>query len=268
MPRSSVRFCLGSHFGLLGRAPLGHSRAARVQRDAAPLRAFEDVARPLPSRLERRVALALALRHRLPYGALGVEDAVEGTGDRGVGDRVLVRSACSHRAQHSRSARTASIRTNADLFIMSAMHVVERCLPYTVEQLFDVAADIERYPEFVPGWVAVHVWERGPGYCRAENDIELAPLRLKFTADARLERPRRIVVTSCEAPFRRFRLIWAFESREGGALARLSAEVDLRAGLLRPLVDQLMRGVATDVIRAFEARANELYGACTPGDVS
>lgn len=37
---------------------------------------------------------------------------------------------------------------------------VERLLPYRAEQLFDLAADVERYPEFLPLWIAARIRSR------------------------------------------------------------------------------------------------------------
>jgi hypothetical protein len=34
-------------------------------------------------------------------------------------------------------------------------HEVHCALAYMPEQLFDLAADVERYPEFLPWWVAI-----------------------------------------------------------------------------------------------------------------
>lgn len=36
----------------------------------------------------------------------------------------------------------------------------ERCLPYSPEQLFDLVADVERYPEFLRWWISARVWRR------------------------------------------------------------------------------------------------------------
>ncbi len=141
--------------------------------------------------------------------------------------------------------------------------VVERCLPFDAERLFDVAADIEHYPEFVPGWVAVRVQARRPGYCRVENTVALGPLQLRFTAEAHMDRPRRIDVASDQPPFERFMLSWVFEPLAGGCRVRLRADLDLNSGLLKPLIEQAVRSVASDVIRAFEERAHELCGAAT-----
>src|SRR5258708_11802671 len=49
-------------------------------------------------------------------------------------------------------------------------HAEQRVLPYTQQQLFDLVADIERYPEFLPWCVGARVRERKP-------DLIVADLR-------------------------------------------------------------------------------------------
>ena len=39
-------------------------------------------------------------------------------------------------------------------------HAEKRVLPYTPEQLFDLVADIERYPEFLPWCVGARIRKR------------------------------------------------------------------------------------------------------------
>ena len=37
---------------------------------------------------------------------------------------------------------------------------VERSLPYSAEQMFDLAADVERYPEFLRWWITARIRQR------------------------------------------------------------------------------------------------------------
>lgn len=138
---------------------------------------------------------------------------------------------------------------------------LERTLPYTAEQLFDLAADIERYPQFLLWWKAATVRERTDECCRVDNTIALGPLELRFHAQAILCRPRRIDVSADEAAFRRFNLRWQFAPQlEGLCQIGLSVEVELRARFLQGLLTGMLPELMTEVLSAFEARARVLYG--------
>lgn len=137
---------------------------------------------------------------------------------------------------------------------------LERSLPYSAEQLFDLAADIERYPQFLRWWKRASVRERTDEYCCVDNTVSVGPLELQFRSEARLSRPQRIDVASDEGPFQRFRLAWRFGPQsESGCCVRLQAELELRSVVLQGLVGRALHGALEDILRAFEARAYTLY---------
>jgi coenzyme Q-binding protein COQ10 len=125
--------------------------------------------------------------------------------------------------------------------------------------LFDLAADVERYPEFLRWWIWARVKRRGPKVYYTEQSLGLGLLRIKFNSKTVLRRPRRIDVTSNQAPFRRFALSWIFESVPGaGCRVSLLAGLELRSPALQRLVDRVLPLVIADIAAAFEARARGL----------
>jgi Polyketide cyclase / dehydrase and lipid transport len=93
---------------------------------------------------------------------------------------------------------------------------VERVLSFCgPEQLFDLAADVERYPEFQRWWIAARIrkWEGDSYY--TDQVLGFGPIRVRFGSKTVLHRPERIDVTSDEPPFRRFALSWIFEPLPG-----------------------------------------------------
>lgn len=137
---------------------------------------------------------------------------------------------------------------------------VSASLPYSVEQVFDLAADIERYPEFLKGWVSVQVLQRGGDRCTVEQRLRLGPIRLRFISQATLKRPERIEVSSSEAPFRRFLLCWAIEPHPSGSRICVTADCQMRSLLLEHAVNALLPLAVDDIIDSFAARARTLYG--------
>jgi coenzyme Q-binding protein COQ10 len=136
----------------------------------------------------------------------------------------------------------------------------ERVLPYRPEQLFDLAADVERYPEFLRWWMTARVRREGVNTYYTDQTLGLGPLRVRFRSKTVLQRPEQIEVTSNEAPFRRFRLGWIFEPPPGTACrVSLTAELDFRAPLLERIVGRALSAAIADIIGAFEARAHQLY---------
>jgi coenzyme Q-binding protein COQ10 len=137
---------------------------------------------------------------------------------------------------------------------------VTRTLHCSCEQAFDIAADIERYPDFLTGWISARIQKRESNICYVEQVVGLGPIRLQFTSKAVLHRPERIEVTSAEAPFRHFRLSWQVTAvPPAGCRVSVAAEAKLQSRMMQRIVNQLLPAAVDDVITAFEARARRLY---------
>jgi len=139
-------------------------------------------------------------------------------------------------------------------------HSASRTLPWSREQLFDLAADVESYPDYVPGWISVRVIERTDQRLRVEQQLGWNLLRQPFVSTAELERPERITVHSDDGPFRCLRLEWRFEAA-GSQRCRVSLSIDLQlnSSFLEPMVNSLFNLAAADIISRFEIRAHALY---------
>lgn len=139
---------------------------------------------------------------------------------------------------------------------------IERELPHTPALLFDIAADVSSYPEFLPWWIAVRVRDRDEsGYC-TDQVLGLGPVRMTFSSKTTLDPPSRIDVSSTDRAFRTFRLSWLFEPLQGkGCRVGLAIDLDLRSRLLQALLEGFARDTAGEIMSAFEARADRLYGS-------
>lgn len=136
-----------------------------------------------------------------------------------------------------------------------------RVLSYTPEQLFDLVADVERYPEFLPWWVAARIrkWDGDVYY--TDQVIGFGLIRQRFPSRTVLERPGRIDVTSDAGPFLRLEIRWTFEpAPEGGCLVGFHLDFELGSKLVQRLFTLLFSDAARRVVRSFERRARELYG--------
>jgi coenzyme Q-binding protein COQ10 len=128
--------------------------------------------------------------------------------------------------------------------------------------LFDLAADVERYPTYLRWWISAQVRQReANAYC-TDQILGLGPIRIKFASKTNLHRPRRIDVTSDQSPFRQFRLSWVFAPESAaGCRVSLAVELEFNSGLLEKVVEQALPAAIADILTAFEARAHRLYGS-------
>lgn len=136
----------------------------------------------------------------------------------------------------------------------------ERRLPYTAEQLFDLAADVECYPEYLPWWISARIRKREANAYYTDQVLGLGPIQVRFGSRTVLQRPTRIDVTSTEFPFRKLKLSWSFTTLGTCCVVGFAAEFELRSFVLQGILDRALPTAVADIIAAFEARAHRLYG--------
>ena len=133
--------------------------------------------------------------------------------------------------------------------------------PYTAEQMFDLAADIERYPEFLPHWPRATVRSREQDVLHVLQEIDLGLRRFRFESRALLQRPSHLHIDSTSGPFRRLAIDWRFSPAErGGCVTSLTVEIEMRSRLLEAVAGGLMQLLTQDILARFRERAAVLYG--------
>ncbi|MED5314408.1 MAG: type II toxin-antitoxin system RatA family toxin [Pseudomonadota bacterium] len=143
------------------------------------------------------------------------------------------------------------------------MTVIERSalLSHPVEQIFDLVAEIERYPEFLDGCVGAEILERRDNTVTASLWLSKAGISHGFTTCNRLQRPQSMTLTLVEGPFERFQGEWIFRPLgESACKASLRLEFDLARGLAGVAVGKLFDRVAVDLVDAIVRRASQQLG--------
>ncbi len=141
-------------------------------------------------------------------------------------------------------------------------HFEKRHLPYRPEQLFDLVADIERYPEFLPWCVGARVRSRTDREIVADLMIGFRLIRERFTSRVTLDRERRrIDAAYTEGPFRYLDNHWIFEpDGQGGTLLDFHVDFEFRSIVLQKVIGVVFNEAVRRMVGAFETRARELYG--------
>lgn len=145
-------------------------------------------------------------------------------------------------------------------------HHVERVLPYAPDQLFTLAGDVQRYPEFVP-WVT-YMAVRGPypvaeGVDRleAEAGVGFSFLRERFTTDVKRDAPaRRIEVSLVRGPFKSLSNRWAFVAEGEGTRVAFDIDFAFKSRILEAILAANFDRAVDRLIGCFESRAAQLYG--------
>jgi len=135
-----------------------------------------------------------------------------------------------------------------------------RHLPYPAPQLFDLVADVESYPQFLPGVLQCSIRARHDHTILVEMTIGIGPLRKRFVSVGLLQRPHRIDISSDDAMFERFVQSWTFQpAAAGGADVGYHVDVKFRSHMLQALLGASFAARAAATMGAFEGRAHQLY---------
>lgn len=140
-------------------------------------------------------------------------------------------------------------------------HRETRILPYTPEQIYNLVADVERYPEFLPWCVACRITRReSPTSFTAELAVGFNMVREKFLSRVTLFPTHAITVTYLSGPFAHLTNEWKFEPSEGGTAVSFHLSFEFKSRLLQALIGVLFEEAVHRMVSAFEERAKKLYG--------
>jgi coenzyme Q-binding protein COQ10 len=148
-------------------------------------------------------------------------------------------------------------------------HAEHRRLPYGAEQLFNLVADVERYPEFLPWCLAARIRERKDNTITADLLIGFKMVRERFTSRVVLDRPKRIDVSYAEGPFRYLNNHWSFLPQDDGScVIDFYVDFEFRSRMLQRIIGMLFNEAVRRMVGAFEARACKLYGPPGAGEAA
>lgn len=144
-------------------------------------------------------------------------------------------------------------------------HAERKIVPFAPRQLFDLVADVPRYPEFLPWCTAARVRRReGQNVEIDELAIGFGPFHEKFVSRVLLTtndpNALKIDTVGVEGPFRSLSSRWLFQPHAAGTQIDFSLEFEFRSRLLQHTVRVLFAEAVKRMVAAFEARAAQLYG--------
>ena len=142
------------------------------------------------------------------------------------------------------------------------MKYVERIYSqHTSAQLFDLVADVEQYPNFVPWVLSARVTGRKDDTMWTEMTMGTGFFRRQFTTVASLHRPRRMEIISHDPIFEKFEQIWTFDpATDGGTDVECHVELTVKSPILQVVVGVSAGESTKAMVRAYMRQAQRLYG--------
>jgi coenzyme Q-binding protein COQ10 len=139
-------------------------------------------------------------------------------------------------------------------------HAERKVLPYTPEQMFDLVADVGKYPEFLPWCVGAKVRSRTEDLLVADLTIGFKMFRESFTSRVSLDRPRMVQVKYENGPFRYLNNQWSFEPNPKGCEVKFFVEFEFKSRLLQAAIGVVFNEAVRVMVNSFLKRARDIYG--------
>ena len=133
--------------------------------------------------------------------------------------------------------------------------------------MFDLVADVEKYPQFVPLCSAMKVKsraEKGEGVTVLVANMTAAYklIHQTFTSRVTLDRPNlKIVVEYLDGPFSRLQNRWTFHATgENTCTVEFYIDYEFKSRTLAMLMGAMFDTAFRKFAAAFEKRADDVYG--------
>ena len=141
-------------------------------------------------------------------------------------------------------------------------HHERRHLPHSAEQMYNLVADVARYPEFLPWVSAIRIRKDEEDEMLADMIVGFKSLRETFSSRV-VKTPRSsIVVDYLDGPMKHLHNAWTFEDVAGGeSIVDFTVDFSFRNRVFEALAGQFFDSALRKMTTAFIDRADALYGA-------
>ncbi len=138
-------------------------------------------------------------------------------------------------------------------------------VPFSAAQMFDLVADIERYPEFLPWCAALRIIIREGDAAKvtltADMVVAYKVFRERFKSRVLLDRAAgKIDVDYMDGPFRSLQNHWQFTALpDGGSVIHFEIAFEFSNFILQATARTVFDKAFARMSEAFVKRANEVY---------
>ena len=140
-------------------------------------------------------------------------------------------------------------------------HAEKRVVPHTPDQLYALVLDVQKYPQFLPWCMAARVKSQSERELAADLIIGFNMFRETFTSYVEFDPDKlEIDVRYAEGPFKHLTNNWRFLPHEDGCEIDFYVDFEFNSRLLQSVIETLFTEAVRRMVRAFEARADVLYG--------
>lgn len=140
-------------------------------------------------------------------------------------------------------------------------HHERRSLPHSAVQMYELVADVKRYPEFLPWVSAIRVRKDDDTEMLADMIVGFKSLRETFSSRVVKTPQTSIIVNYLDGPMKHLHNAWTFEDvASGGSIVDFTVDFSFRNRVFEALAGQFFDSALRKMTTAFIERADSLYG--------
>jgi ribosome-associated toxin RatA of RatAB toxin-antitoxin module len=132
---------------------------------------------------------------------------------------------------------------------------------FSASQMFDLVADMEAYPQFLPWCHAAEILSRAEDRLCGRMEVARIGIHQSFTTCNRFTPGERMELELVEGPFRKLRGVWVFRPlREDACKVELELDFEFSGKLIHKAFGAVFHQIANSLVDAFCKRADDVYG--------
>ncbi|ESQ08420.1 MAG TPA: type II toxin-antitoxin system RatA family toxin [Chromatiaceae bacterium] len=132
---------------------------------------------------------------------------------------------------------------------------------HSAEQMFQLVADVEGYPRFLPWCHATELLSRTEDQLCGQIEVARMGVRQVFSTCNRIDPPHRMQIDLMDGPFRKLTGAWTFKAlREDACKVELELDFEFSGRMIDKAFGGVFGQIANSLVDAFCKRADEVYG--------
>ncbi len=144
---------------------------------------------------------------------------------------------------------------------------LDRHVPHSPARMFDLVADLESYPRFVPNCAAMTVRPDpvDPNVRLGRMTLRFGPVSQAYTSRVELDRDAMsIAATAVDGPFHHLDSLWRFEPEGQGTAISFTIDFRFSNGLIAALAEPVFTSKQDEILDAFLREADRRYRSSLP----
>ena len=143
-------------------------------------------------------------------------------------------------------------------------HTEIRRLPFKPEEMYDLVANIELYPQFIPWCVGARIYKEIEKEDRrifeADLVISFKIYQETFKSEVTLlPHKKKIIIRYIEGPLRYLESYWSFLESDNGCEVVYHVDFEFRSKIIQKLVGIVFFEAMQRIVNSFEKRAYQVY---------